>query len=251
VATLKAILEAETGVPTAGILLKHNGVRLPDSEALSARGVHTGDLIMMERAAPAPPRPAAAAAAPAPAPAPAAAAPPDAGAMHPDGSAVHPELVMAQLRGGGQLASLPESLRGAILAGDVAAFQSSLRAMAAARRGIEAEEQRLMRAAEEDPFNPEVQRQLEEAIQKKNVDESYKHTMEEHPGAHHPPLPEPELPLLRRLEAPRCPRPLVCSASRVPPRLTRRRPFVALPPPQSSSATCSCSTCPWRSTVCR
>ena len=180
-ATLGAILEAETGIPSSAQHLLFNGQPLRPSEPLGAQGLGDGDLIMLVQAAPAP-------AHQRPGHSQGSAAPTRAGPMgmemRPDGSAVDPEGLMRALAGAPEaLEHLPSALSAAIRAGDAQAFQSELRALANERKRAQEEEVRFARLAMEDPMNPEVQRRLEEAIRQKNVVENFEAALEYNPEA--------------------------------------------------------------------
>ncbi|KAL4423497.1 hypothetical protein ABPG77_003630 [Micractinium sp. CCAP 211/92] len=179
VETLKAVLEAETGYPAAQQRLIHNGKELPASgQTLGGLGLQANDLLVLLR------RPAAGAA-----PAAASAAQQQrqqqqGEPFNPDGSAKDPEALMQMLAGSpAQLASLPAGLQEAVRARDVGRFQSELRGMAEERRRAEEEQARFRRLAEEDPFNPEVQRRLMESIEQANVFENFDMALEHNPEA--------------------------------------------------------------------
>lgn len=180
-ATLGAILEAETGIPSSAQHLLFNGQPLRPSEPLGAQGLGDGDLIVLVQTAPAP-------AHQRPGRSQGPAGPTRAGPMgmemRPDGSAVDPEGLMRALAGAPEaLEHLPSALSAAIRAGDAQAFQSELRALANERKRAQEEEVRFARLAMEDPMNPEVQRRLEEAIRQKNVVENFEAALEYNPEA--------------------------------------------------------------------
>lgn len=181
VGTLKAILEAETGTNASGQMLLHNGNALKSSDSIADAGVKDGDLIMiaLDGGAPEPRR---------------------RGARndgisssrangHPmtpflsDGTAADPEGLLAGLRSlpSSHLERLPTALREAIETNDTQQLQDSLRTMALERQKAAEEEARFLRLAEEDPFNPEVQRRLEQAIREKNVAENLATALEYNP----------------------------------------------------------------------
>lgn len=103
-------------------------------------------------------------------------------AVHPDGSAVNPELLMSVIKTQ-PMGDLPPDLAEAVRNNNVQKFQDELRKLAAMRRKAQEEEARFLRLAEEDPFNPEVQKRLEEAIQQKNVAENFEQAIEHNPEA--------------------------------------------------------------------
>lgn len=177
VETLKAVLEAETGYPAAQQCLIHNGRELPASgQTLGGLGLQSNDLLVLRA------RPAAGAA-----PAAASAAPQrqqPGNPLNPDGSAREPDQLMQMLAASPeQLATLPREVQDAVRAQDVARFQAELRRMAEERRKAAEEEARFRRLAEEDPFNPEVQRRLMEAIEQANVHENFDMALEHNPEA--------------------------------------------------------------------
>jgi DNA damage-inducible protein 1 len=189
--TLKAIVEAETGLPATTQAILYNGSPLASSGSLTAQGVQQGDLLMLVpasavRQTPGPvgggrEQPAAAAGSnPTSTGAPSTSSMP----MNPDGSALDPEALMAALRSSPhQLSALPPPMQNAINSGDVDAFQQQLRDISKMRQAALEEEQRFLRLAAEDPLNPEVQMKLEEAIRQKNVAENFEAALEYNPEA--------------------------------------------------------------------
>lgn len=182
VETLKAVLEAETGLAADQQRLLHNGRDVAAGQTLGAAGIQAHDLLMLLRRMPAgATRPAQQGAAQ-PAAQQAAAANP--AAMNPDGSAVNPEFLIEYLSSQpDQLQQLPKELQDAVRAKNVQGLQDALRKMAEARRKAAEEERRFMMLAESDPFNPEVQRRLMEAIEQKNVDHNMELALEYNPEA--------------------------------------------------------------------
>jgi DNA damage-inducible protein 1 len=169
--TLKAVLEADTKVPANIQLLIHNGAPLSSTSTLAGQGVHAGDLIMLERAAPSPgPQRGASASAAARGPSPEEA-----------------QMILQQLRSlpAAQQERLPLPLREAIASGDMATIIRFIDQMNRAQNEdpFAEEEAKLMAAAAADPFNIDVQRRLEELIQQKNVFENYSNAMEYNPEA--------------------------------------------------------------------
>lgn len=181
--TLKAVLEAETGLAAEQQRLLHNGRDVAAGQTLGAAGIQANDLLMLLRRVPA----GAARTAQQGGTAQPAAAPQAAGnpvAQNPDGSAINPELMMQLLESQpGQLEQLPPDLQAAVRSKDVAALQAALRKMTEQRRKAAEEERRFMELAESDPFNPEVQRRLMEAIEQKNVHENMELALEHNPEA--------------------------------------------------------------------
>lgn len=168
--TLKAILEAETGVQANIQVIIHNGNPLTANGALSAQGVQSGDLLMLEKALAAPQAPAG-----------------RPGAGGPSGLPIPPAQLQELLQ---NLRNMPQDrfpppLREAIASGDMPTITRFLEQMmgAQARDPLEEEEERLRAAAEADPFNIDVQRRLEEIIQQRNVRENYENALEHNPEA--------------------------------------------------------------------
>lgn len=171
--TLKAILEAETGLASASQVLYLNGRRLEEpSHTLESEGVRDGDLLTLERSLEiqtdrgqpsqrpgfGQPR------------------------MLADGSAEDPEQLMSMLLSmPGRLASLPLQLQDAVRSNNVEEFQKQLCYLAAEHKKAAEEEARFLRLAAEDPLNPEVQALLEKAIQQKNVAENFENALEHNP----------------------------------------------------------------------
>ena len=167
VTNLKAIIEAETDVPTATQVLVFNGRELTDASTLASSGVKDGDLLMVLTRPP-----------------PGAANPT---ALNPDGSAVDPAAfqthlkndahLMQQLRGG------TPPLHAAVLNADPAPMQALLRDAHRARAQAEAKRDAEIAALNADPFDLEAQRKIEEAIRLQNVDANYETAMETTPEA--------------------------------------------------------------------
>ena len=173
--TLKAIIEAETGIPRDTQILLHNGNPLPSgSSPLTQAGVQAGDLIVLVKASDA-----GASAAP---------PPPQQQATEAEAQAL---LRSLQQIPPDRLSQLPPPIREAIAAGDTTALLSMVQQWmslnngggggAASRDPFAAEEARLMALAEADPFNIDVQRQLEDLIQQRNVHENFDNAIEHNP----------------------------------------------------------------------
>ncbi|PRW58158.1 DNA damage-inducible 1 [Chlorella sorokiniana] len=180
--TLKAVLEAETGLAAEQQRLLHNGRDVASGQTLGAAGIQANDLLMLLRRVPAgAARPAQQGAAAQPAAAQQAGNPV---AMNHDGSAVNPELLMQFLESQpGQLEQLPPDLQAAVRSKNVAGMQDALRKMTEEKRKAAEEERRFMELAESDPFNPEVQRRLMEVIEQRNVHENMELALEHNPEA--------------------------------------------------------------------
>lgn len=176
---LRAILEVETGVPGSQQALLHNGRELKEGK-LGEQQVQAGDLILLMQRQVASrsqvQQPAAAAGG-----VPAGSQNPL--SLNPDGSASNPEFLIQTLNNPQQLSQLPPDLADAVRGGDIAKLQDQLQKIHRMRREAAEEERRFLRMAEEDPFNPEVQRRLEEAIQQKNVMENFEQALEHNPEA--------------------------------------------------------------------
>lgn len=169
--TFKALLEAETGIPSGQQVLYLGGKVLvsgsTDSKTLVDLGLGDDDVVTLEKALPEGQRR-------------------QVGAprMNPDGSCENPEELMALLlQDPVALQRLPPPVREAVESGNVDGFQKALVELAAARKKAAEEEARFMRLAAEDPMNPEVQAKLEQAIQQKNIAENFENAIEHNPEA--------------------------------------------------------------------
>ncbi|CAI5469943.1 unnamed protein product [Closterium sp. Yama58-4] len=183
VENVKAILEVETGIPLPQQALLFNGQLLQNHQRLNALGVADNDLLFLTRQQPSQQRAPQGGAsqpqarAPGGAAAAAAAAAPAAMAQQEDGSAVDPQAfrqhvlsdpdLMARL-----LMSTPE-LGEAIRDNKVEEMQKVLRWMRKMHNDMRRKEQEEQELLSADPFDPEVQRRIEERIQQKNIDENY------------------------------------------------------------------------------
>ena len=164
--TLKAIIEAETGIPSSAQVVFKDGRVLSSSEStLESLGFVNDDVVMVEKnlsssTGRSPPQ------------------------MRPDGSAENPEQLMHMLTSAGyRTNTLPPSLTSALKNNNVQEFQNALRALHQERVHAAEEEQRFMKLAAEDPLNPEVQRKLQEIIDQKNVAENFENAIEYNPEA--------------------------------------------------------------------
>ncbi|CAI5968815.1 unnamed protein product [Closterium sp. NIES-64] len=180
VENVKAILEVETGIPLPQQALLFNGQLLQNHQRLNALGVADNDLLFLTRQQPSQQRASQGGASQPQARAPgaaAAAAAPAAMAQQEDGSAVDPQAfrqhvlsdpdLMARL-----LMSTPE-LGEAIRDNKVEEMQKVLRWMRKMQNEMRRKEQEEQELLSADPFDPEVQRRIEERIQQKNIDENY------------------------------------------------------------------------------
>jgi DNA damage-inducible protein 1 len=186
--TLKAVLEAESGVPAAQQRLLLNGKPLASATTtLASAGLSDGDMLMLlppEGAS----RPAAAGGGnttttttngnPE-------AAMREAMALGPDGKALRPAAFIQAARAAPRLLAQLERtfppLADAVRSEDPAALQAAL----ARLRSLQQEEQERLRAEdallEADPFDAEAQAKIEALIRRKNVEESYEQAMEHAP----------------------------------------------------------------------
>lgn len=165
VENLKAILEAETGMPQADQQVLFNGRELQNNAVLGQSGVKDGDLLMLLKKA-------------------------TGGnpfAMNPDGSAVDPAAFQRQVRSDAhtmqQLMQSSPEMAQAILAPDTSALQNLLRRQAAAKHEAEMKAKMEIDALNADPFDLEAQKKIEESIRQKNVDENFEVAMETTPEA--------------------------------------------------------------------
>ncbi|KAK9806745.1 hypothetical protein WJX72_001124 [[Myrmecia] bisecta] len=168
-ATLKAILEVETAIPASGQLLLLNGRPLDNSGTLASAGVQNGDLLMLmhrdqaTQAAAANQQP----------------------QWNADGSAVHPEMLMRQMAASAasmaDIGARNPALATAIHDGNVEVFQHFLRSAHTAKQQQDAARQREIDLMNADPFDPEVQRKIAEAIEEANVKENFDQAWEHSP----------------------------------------------------------------------
>ena len=167
--TLKAILEAETGHPASRQVLMHNGNVLQQQGSLQSSNVRDGDLLMLAAA------PTAAVAGQQ--------RRGNAGSNTASGSEVEIDALIEELKSlpQEQYHRIPADIREAIESNNKQKFAEGLKKIAEDRQRAEEEEARFLRLAQEDPFNPEVQRRLEEAIQQKNISENLEAALEYNP----------------------------------------------------------------------
>lgn len=199
--TLKAVLEAESGVPANQQRLLLNGKPLATSggggaggasspPTLSSAGLSDGDMLMLLP----PDSPGAGGAGGAPGRAAAARANanggPDAAArealaLGPDGKALRPAAFIQAAKSSPQLLAQLERtfppLAEAVRSEDPAALQTALGRL----RALQEEDLQRQRAEdallEADPFDAEAQKKIEALIRRKNVEESYEQAMEHAP----------------------------------------------------------------------
>ena len=152
-------------------MIIHNGNPLAANGPLSAQGVQSGDLLMLEKALGG---------------SQGALAGPGGGASGglPGVNSAEMQQLLQTLRNMPQ-ERFPPEVREAIASGDTSTISRFLGQLTAGRPRdpLEAEEERLRALAEADPFNIDVQRKLEEIIQKRNVMENYENAMEHNPEA--------------------------------------------------------------------
>ncbi|KXZ47554.1 hypothetical protein GPECTOR_34g713 [Gonium pectorale] len=104
---------------------------------------------------------------------------------NPDGSLVNPAAAIQALKSDrntmDHFRSHAPKLYDAIMNDNVAALQEELRRAHKLQNDNDAELERLYQMQEEDPFNPELQAKIEDAIRRKNIDENYEAAMEHNP----------------------------------------------------------------------
>lgn len=172
VETLHCILEVETGIPAKLQQLIHNGVPLEGSQTLGGQGVQANDLLALRKKTTSRAGTARTS------------REKSATTLAADGSAVNPQAFMDALRMQPEsLERLPSNLVAAIKSNNAEGFQTELRAIYKEQTKARKEAETFMRLANEDPFNVEVQRRLEEAIQQKNVAENFEAALEHNPEA--------------------------------------------------------------------
>lgn len=164
--TLKAIIEAETGIPpSVQVVFKDGRVLSSNESTLESLGFVNDDVIMVEKNLS---RSTGSSSLP----------------MRPDGSAENPEQLMELLSSSGyRTSTLPGALASALKNKSVEEFQNALRALHQERVKAAEEEERFMKLAQADPLNPEVQRKLQEIIDQRNVAENFENAIEYNPEA--------------------------------------------------------------------
>ncbi|TPX32679.1 hypothetical protein SmJEL517_g04186 [Synchytrium microbalum] len=161
---LKALAEAELRIPANAQTILHNGVELLDvSKTLQELGVAQDDILFVKRAGTAAGGVGAAGGRPVGDPA----------------EALRQQL-LSDPRAMTQLASRNPQLAAAALE-DPEQFRRMIMDIERQRREYEERAAAEMAALDDDPFNPEAQRRIEEAIRQKNVDENMEAAMEYNP----------------------------------------------------------------------
>ena len=176
VENLKAILQAETDIPTDDQVLMASG-KIIQSGTLSGNGVGDNDVVMLMRK------------------------PPDAGAgagavsgasnptaVDPsDGSAVNPVEYIRYLKGDpaqlAQIARVLPELHSAVMSENQAEFQKILRALHQSKLKEEARKKAEIDLLNADPFDMEAQAKIQAMIDQSNVNENYEQAMENTPEA--------------------------------------------------------------------
>ena len=175
VENLKAILQAETDVPTGDQILMAGG-KVVQSGTLSGNGLGDNDVVMLIKKQ-------------------AAGASAGAGAsggnplaVNPsDGSAVNPGEYIRFLKGDAaqlsQIAQVLPELHSAVMRDDHAEFQKILRLLHQKKMEQEARRKAEIDLLNADPFDMEAQRKIQEMIDQSNVNENYEMAMENTPEA--------------------------------------------------------------------
>ena len=176
VENLKAILQAETDIPTDDQVLMASG-KIIQSGTLSGNGVGDNDVVMLMRK------------------------PPDAGAgagavsgasnptaVDPsDGSAVNLGEYIRYLKGDpaqlAQIARVLPELHSAVMSDNQAEFQKILRALHQSKLKEEARRKAEIDLLNADPFDMEAQAKIQAMIDQSNVNENYEQAMENTPEA--------------------------------------------------------------------
>lgn len=175
VENFKAILQAETDVPTGDQILMAGG-KVVQSGTLSGNGLGDNDVVMLIKKQ-------------------AAGASAGAGAsggnplaVNPsDGSAVNPGEYIRFLKGDAaqlsQIAQVLPELHSAVMRDDHAEFQRIMRALHHKKMEQEARRKAEIDLLNADPFDMEAQRKIQEMIDQSNVNENYEMAMENTPEA--------------------------------------------------------------------
>ena len=175
VENFKAILQAETDVPTGDQILMAGG-KVVQSGTLSGNGLGDNDVVMLIKKQ-------------------AAGASAGAGAsggnplaVNPsDGSAVNPGEYIRFLKGDAaqlsQIAQVLPELHSAVMRDDHAEFQRIMRALHQKKMEQEARRKAEIDLLNADPFDMEAQRKIQEMIDQSNVNENYEMAMENTPEA--------------------------------------------------------------------
>ena len=176
VENLKAILQAETDIPTDDQVLMASG-KIIQSGTLSGNGVGDNDVVMLMRK---PPGAGAGAGAAASASNPTAVDPSD-------GSAVNPVEYIRYLKGDpaqlAQIARVLPELHSAVMSDNQAEFQKILRALHQSKLKEEARKKAEIDLLNADPFDMEAQAKIQAMIDQSNVNENYEQAMENTPEA--------------------------------------------------------------------
>ena len=177
VENLKAILQAETDIPTDDQVLMASG-KIIQSGTLSGNGVGDNDVVMLMRKPPGAGAGAGAAVS---------------GASNPtavdpsDGSAVNPVEYIRYLKGDpaqlAQIARVLPELHSAVMSDNQAEFQKILRALHQSKLKEEARKKAEIDLLNADPFDMEAQAKIQAMIDQSNVNENYEQAMENTPEA--------------------------------------------------------------------
>lgn len=169
VENVKAILEAETGIPMASQRLLYEGKALNGYETLSDRGVSDGDLLLLLKEASAG--------------APSSSQHPT--ALSPDGSAMDPIAFLEAVGNNPETLQLVKrshpQLAQFIAQRNIESVQSELRRIHSERLEAERVKAKQFELLASDPFNIEAQRKIEEAIRQAQVDENLEAALESTP----------------------------------------------------------------------
>lgn len=167
VENLKAILQAETDIPTDDQVLMASG-KIIQSGTLSGNGVGDNDVVMLMRKPPGAGAGAGAAVS---------------GASNPtavdpsDGSAVNPVEYIRYLKGDpaqlAQIARVLPELHSAVMSENQAEFQKILRALHQSKLKEEARKKAEIDLLNADPFDMEAQAKIQAMIDQSNVNENY------------------------------------------------------------------------------
>lgn len=167
IGTLKALLEAETGIAADKLFIRHNGRLLPASGTLQNAQVQDNDVVVVSQQMHMQHQPV-------PSPQPPQQHP---AAVNTDGTLQNPQAYLhAALSNPAMLAAYPPEIRDAVSTGDIGAVQRAFQQMQETDRMLA----EVIRPGE-DENDPEVQKRIAEYIRKKNIQDNLEAAWEHNP----------------------------------------------------------------------